>query len=137
MSVELSDHEKAANGPLVGDLSLVEAERTRSAAVAHPGYDPSLNGAEIADAQVYPAGSAAYWFRKRLDTQPGAKLTRIPDVALWVAVAVVQPRRSSTALAVPIMRRMAERAAAPERPRGEPLRRHARAPRRTAPRPRT
>lgn len=35
------------------------------------GYD--LAG-EIAD---YPAGSAAYWFHKRLDTQPGAELTRI------------------------------------------------------------
>lgn len=45
-----AEYEKPANGPIVGELSLVEGERARSAEVASPGYYPSLNGAEIADA---------------------------------------------------------------------------------------
>lgn len=47
----LTQNEKAANGPLPGDLSLVEAERLGSASVASPGYYPSLNGAEISDSE--------------------------------------------------------------------------------------
>ena len=40
----------------------------------------------VGEVEDYPAGSAAYWFRKRLDTEPGAKLTRIPAATLWVGV---------------------------------------------------
>jgi hypothetical protein len=46
----LTDNEKAANGPLPGDLSLVAEEHRGSAAIASPGYYPSLNGAEISGA---------------------------------------------------------------------------------------
>lgn len=46
----LTDNEKAANGPLPGDHSLVEAEHRGSANVASPGYYPSLNGAEMCGA---------------------------------------------------------------------------------------
>jgi GNAT superfamily N-acetyltransferase len=35
----------------------------------------------------YPAHSAAYWFRKRLDTPPGAQVRRIPQAILWVGIA--------------------------------------------------
>jgi hypothetical protein len=48
--VDLTENEKAAYGPLPGDLSLYDAELSRSAELADPGYYPSLNGAEIADA---------------------------------------------------------------------------------------
>ena len=48
--MELYDYEKAADGPLVGDLSLVASEHAQRE-VADPGYYPSLNGAEIADAR--------------------------------------------------------------------------------------
>jgi hypothetical protein len=47
----VTDNEKAANGPLPGDWSVVEAEHRGSASVASPGYYPSLNGAEMCDAQ--------------------------------------------------------------------------------------
>jgi len=43
----------------------------------------------VGEIEDYPAGSAAYWFRKQLDGQPGARIKRIAEVALWVAVAVV------------------------------------------------
>lgn len=46
----LTSNEKAANGPLPGDLSLVEAEHRGSAGIASPGYYPSLNGGEISGA---------------------------------------------------------------------------------------
>lgn len=46
----LTNNEKAANGPLPGDHSLVEAEHRGSASVASAGYYPSLNGAEISGA---------------------------------------------------------------------------------------
>jgi hypothetical protein len=49
--VELTDNERAANGPLPGDVSLYEGELQASAALTSPGYYPSLNAAEIADAQ--------------------------------------------------------------------------------------
>jgi len=42
--------EKAANGPLPGDHSLVEEEHRGAAGVASPGYYPSLAGAEISGA---------------------------------------------------------------------------------------
>jgi hypothetical protein len=47
----MTDNEKAANGPLPGDHSVVEAEHRGSASVASPGYYPSLNGAEMCDAE--------------------------------------------------------------------------------------
>ena len=56
----LTGNEKAANGPLPGDHTLVEAEHRRSADVASPGYYPSLNGAEIADSErsgCFPSAS--------------------------------------------------------------------------------
>ena len=46
----LTDNEKAANGPLPGDHSLVDEEHRGSASVASPGYYPSLNGAEMCGA---------------------------------------------------------------------------------------
>ena len=46
----LTKNEKAANGPLPGDHSLVEEEHRGSASIASPGYYPSLNGAEISGA---------------------------------------------------------------------------------------
>jgi hypothetical protein len=52
-----SENEKAANGPLPGDVSLYDQEFRESARYSSPGYYPSLNGAEIADAQrsgLYP-----------------------------------------------------------------------------------
>ncbi|MCZ7529657.1 MAG: hypothetical protein M5U31_04540 [Acidimicrobiia bacterium] len=58
--MDLNEYEKAANGPLVGDFALVAHERERSAEVAGPGYYPSLNGAEIADAHrsgLFPGAS--------------------------------------------------------------------------------
>jgi len=47
---DLTDNEKAANGPLPGDHTLVEEEHRGSASVASPGYYPSLNGAEMCGA---------------------------------------------------------------------------------------
>lgn len=43
-------NEKAANGPLPGDLSLVEAEHAGAVSIASPGYYPSMNGGEISGA---------------------------------------------------------------------------------------
>jgi len=44
----LTDNEKAANGPLPGDIGLFEKELAVSQAIASPGYYPSINGAEMA-----------------------------------------------------------------------------------------
>jgi hypothetical protein len=49
--VVLTSNEIAAQGPLPGDLSLYEEELRASEALSTPGYYPSINGAEIADAQ--------------------------------------------------------------------------------------
>ena len=46
----LTDNEKAANGPLPGDHTLVAEEHRGSASIASPGYYPSLSGAEISGA---------------------------------------------------------------------------------------
>ena len=46
----LTDNEKAANGPLPGDHSVVEAEHRGAASIASPGYYPSMSGAEISGA---------------------------------------------------------------------------------------
>jgi hypothetical protein len=51
MARDMTGNEKAANGPLPGDHTLVEEEFRGSASLASPGYYPSLNGAELADAQ--------------------------------------------------------------------------------------
>ncbi len=48
---KLTGNEKAANGPLPGDHTLVEGEHRGSAGMASPGYYPSLNGAEISGAE--------------------------------------------------------------------------------------
>lgn len=47
---ELTENEKAANGPLPGDHTLVADEHRGSAGIASPGYYPSLSGAEISGA---------------------------------------------------------------------------------------
>jgi len=49
--IGLTSNEIAAQGPLPGDLSLYERELRASEALSSPGYFPSINGAEIADAQ--------------------------------------------------------------------------------------
>lgn len=46
----LTSNEKAANGPLPGDLTLVDEEHRGSRAIASSGYYPSLAGAEISGA---------------------------------------------------------------------------------------
>ena len=56
----LTENEKAANGPLPGDHSLVEAEHRGARKVASPGYYPSLAGAEISGADrsgCFPSAS--------------------------------------------------------------------------------
>ncbi len=55
--VRQTENEKAANGPLPGDTSLYAEEWRACQKLSTPGYYPSLNGAEIADAQrsgLYP-----------------------------------------------------------------------------------
>ena len=49
--IGMTSNEVAAQGPLPGDLSLYDQELRGSEAVSSPGYYPSLNSAEIADAQ--------------------------------------------------------------------------------------
>lgn len=49
--IGLTSNEIAANGPLPGEVSLVAQELACQQAIPTPGYFPSLNGAEIADAQ--------------------------------------------------------------------------------------
>jgi len=56
----LTENEKAANGPLPGDVSLYALELRGCEQLSTPGYYPSLNGAEIADAQrsgLYPCAT--------------------------------------------------------------------------------
>lgn len=53
-------NEKAANGPLPGNLSLYERELSAQQKIPTPGYYSSLNGAEISDAQrsgFFPAAT--------------------------------------------------------------------------------
>lgn len=53
-------NEVAANGPIAGDLSLIERELAIAAKHTSPGYFPSLNAAEIADSRrsgFFPAAS--------------------------------------------------------------------------------
>lgn len=50
-NIGLTDNEKAANGPLPGDVSLYQKELAAQQAISTPGYYPSLNAAEITDAQ--------------------------------------------------------------------------------------
>jgi hypothetical protein len=57
---ELSPNEVGANGPLPGDVSLYQKELRGCEGRSTPGYYPSLNGAEIADAQrsaVFPCAT--------------------------------------------------------------------------------
>ncbi|MBK9521906.1 MAG: hypothetical protein IPO13_09920 [Rhodocyclaceae bacterium] len=49
--IGLSSNEIAANGPLPGDVSLYIKELACAQKLSTPGYYPSINGAEIADAQ--------------------------------------------------------------------------------------
>ena len=56
----LTSNERAAGGPIPGDLSLIEQELAIAASVTSPGYYPSLNAAEIADSArsgFFPAAS--------------------------------------------------------------------------------
>jgi hypothetical protein len=56
----LTENEKAANGPLPGNVSLYAEEARCCQGLSTPGYYPSLNGAEIADAQrsgVFPCAT--------------------------------------------------------------------------------
>jgi hypothetical protein len=58
--IGLTDNEKSANGPLPGDVGLYQKEFEACQKLATPGYFPTLNGAEIADAQrsgVFPAAT--------------------------------------------------------------------------------
>jgi hypothetical protein len=58
--IGLTPNEVAANGPLPGDVSLYARELACSEKLPTPGYYPSLNGAEIADAQrsgVFPCAT--------------------------------------------------------------------------------
>ena len=58
--IGLTENEKAANGPLPGDVSLYQKELEACQALATPGYYPSLNGAELADARrsaVFPCAT--------------------------------------------------------------------------------
>jgi GNAT superfamily N-acetyltransferase len=43
----------------------------------------------VGEVEDYPAGSAACWFRKRLDTQPGEKVRRISEATVWVGIAAL------------------------------------------------
>lgn len=55
--IGLTDNEKAANGPLPGDISLYFKQLECCEGLSTPGYYPSLNGAELADAErsaVFP-----------------------------------------------------------------------------------
>jgi hypothetical protein len=57
---EITSNEVAANGPLPGDVSLYLKELACAEKLPTPGYFPSLNGAEIADAQrsgMYPCAT--------------------------------------------------------------------------------
>jgi hypothetical protein len=47
---DLTSNEKAANGPLPGDHTVVEAEHRGATSIASPGYYPSMSGAEISGA---------------------------------------------------------------------------------------
>jgi len=58
--IGLSSNEKAANGPLPGDVGLYAKELATQQKIPTPGYYSSLNGAEIADSQrsgVFPAAT--------------------------------------------------------------------------------
>jgi hypothetical protein len=49
--IGLTGNEIAANGPIPGDVSLYAQELECAQSLSTPGYYPSINGAEIADAQ--------------------------------------------------------------------------------------
>ena len=49
--IGLTPNETAANGPLPGDESLYAKELACAQNLQTPGYFPSINGAELADAQ--------------------------------------------------------------------------------------
>src|SRR6266436_7198089 len=58
--IGLTSNEVAANGPLPGDVSLYAKELACAEKLATPGYYPSINGAEITDAQrsgLYPCAT--------------------------------------------------------------------------------
>jgi hypothetical protein len=58
--IGLTSNEISANGPLPGDVSLYLKEFACAENLPTPGYYPSINGAEIADAQrsgVYPCAT--------------------------------------------------------------------------------
>lgn len=58
--IGLTENEKAANGPLPGDVSLYQKELECCQGLSTPGYFPTLNGAELADAQrsgVFPCAT--------------------------------------------------------------------------------
>ena len=57
--IGLTANEVAANGPLPGDVSLYEKELAAAQQHASPGYYPSINGAELTDAQRSGLFSAA------------------------------------------------------------------------------
>ena len=76
------DNQQAANGPIPGDVALYAQELACQQAIPTPGYSPSLNGAEISDAQrsgMFPCASftgswdgpnAVFAFRS-VDDYPG------------------------------------------------------------------
>ena len=50
-AADLTESERAENGPLPGDIGLYASELRCQNALPTPGYYSSLNGAEIADSQ--------------------------------------------------------------------------------------
>ncbi len=80
--IGLSPNELAANGPLPGEVSLYQQELACSQQLPTPGYYPTLNGAEIADAQrsgVFPCarftgsheGNNQVYAWQSVDSYPG------------------------------------------------------------------
>src|SRR5438034_4330611 len=60
--IGLTSNEVAANGPLPGDVSFYANELACAEKLPTPGYFPSINAAEIADAQrsgLYPCATFA------------------------------------------------------------------------------
>jgi ribosomal protein S18 acetylase RimI-like enzyme len=43
----------------------------------------------VGEVEDYPAGSTAYWFRKRLDRQPAAQAQRLLQAALYAGIAAL------------------------------------------------
>jgi hypothetical protein len=58
-------------------------------AVQAPGLYTSSGYELVGQVDDYPAGSAAYWFRKRLDGQPSPRVKRWVQAVLWAGVVLL------------------------------------------------